>query len=153
VLGLVLAGVPHVAAQGLGPKGATAKCVNGRYSMAKSIKAACEKDFGIAVWYGLAPQEGPATEHAKPSIFVNLETIIAQEPPFSVIRADASGAVILRSADSARVAPYSSFTDYLDKEHQESACRRASNHCVTCTIPGHRVYCTNVPQYLPLPAF
>lgn len=152
VLGLMVAGSPCVAAQGMGPHGATAKCNNGKYSTARSMRAACEKENGIAQWYGLAP-EGSPSRSAKPDVFASLEAIIAREPPFSVIRADPDGAVILRSADSSKVAPYLTLTDYLDKDRQESACRRSSNHCVTCRIPGHRIYCTNVPHFLPLPPF
>lgn len=153
VITLIAADTRCLVAQGLGPKGATAKCINGKYSTKKSMKTACTSDFGIAVWYGVARQEGPPTGPAKPDIFVKLEALIAQEPPFSVIRADKDGTVILRAADSAKVAPYLSFTDFLDKEHQESGCRRSSSHCMRCAIPGNRIYCTNVPQYLPLPAF
>jgi hypothetical protein len=153
VVGLIMVCTTGLAAQGRGPKGATAKCINGKYSTSKSMRSACKDDFGIAVWYGVLPQEGPSTTPAKPDVFVKLEALLAQEPPYSVFRADKDGVVILRSADSAKVAQYSSLIDYLDKEHQESACRRASNHCVTCTIPGHRIYCTNVAQFLPLPAF
>ena len=153
MLGLIVAGSTHVAAQGLGPNGATAMCSDGHYSRSKSEKDACVAHDGLAVWYGLAPQGGSPSGPAKRDVFAGLEVIIAQEPPFSVIRADPDGSVILRSADSSKVAAYSSFMEYLDKERQESACRRSSSHCVTCTIPGHRIYCTNAPQYLPLPAF
>ncbi len=149
----MVAGSPYVAAQGLGPDGATAKCVDGSYSRSKSQKDACVARGGTAAWYGLAPQGASPSGPAKRDVFASLEFIIAKEPPFSVIRADPDGSVIIRSADSSKVAAYSTFTDYLDKEHQESACRRSSSHCVTCTIPGHRIYCTNAPQYLPLPPF
>ncbi len=153
LLGVIMVSSTCLAAQGLGPDGATAKCINGKYSKSKSMKAACHDDFGVAVWYGLVPPEGPPPAANKPNIFVKLEAGMAQELPNTVFRADKDGKVTDRWADSVVNARYQSLLDYLDKEHQESACRRSSNHCVTCTIPSHRIYCTNVTQYLPLPAF
>lgn len=153
VAGLVLGIGPVLAAQGLGPGGATARCADGRFSTSKSEKTACDNHGGIATWYGVSTQAAPTSAPKKPDVFERLEEIIAQEPSNSVIRADPDGSVILRGNDSAKVAAYSYFTDFLDKEHGESGCRRHSNHCVVCTIPGHRIYCTNVDKFLPLPSF
>jgi hypothetical protein len=143
---------PGLAAQGLGPSGATARCQDGRFSSQKSESVACKDHGGIATWYGLADSSG---SHAskKTDVVALLEAAIAQEPPNSVIRADPDGSILLRSTDSAKVDPYSLFTEYLNQAHQESACRRMSGHCVACTNPGHRIYCTNVAKWLPLPPF
>ena len=43
------------------PKNATAQCVDGTYSMAKSQQGACSSHGGIKTWYGSAPKaEGTA---------------------------------------------------------------------------------------------
>lgn len=152
-LALIVLGTSKLEAQGLGPNGATARCSDGRFSTSRSEKSACAAHGGVATWYGLAPEAGATSASRKPDVFAKLEEIISQEPNNSVLRADKDGSVILRSADSNKVAPYSLFTDFLDKEHQESACRRSSAHCMTCAIPGHRIYCTNVAKFLPLPPF
>lgn len=156
VVGLIVVGSTALAAQvgqGLGPKGATAKCINGKYSMSKSRKAACQDDDGVAVWYGLAPELGAAAAPTKPDVFARLEAMIGQELPNTVLRSDKDANVTDRWVDTTKYATYASLMEYLDKEHQESACRRTSSHCVSCTIPSRRIYCTNVPQYIPLPAF
>ncbi len=136
-------------AQGLGPSGATARCIDGKFTTQRSKTVACSEHGGILTWYGLAD----STHHSKPDVIALLEAEIAHEPPNSVMRADHDGSVLLRAADSAKVVPYALFSDYLDKEHQESGCRRFSSHCVSCTIPGNRLYCTNVAKWLPLPPF
>ena len=151
VSGLILLKGSLLGAQGLGPSGATARCQDGRFSSQKSKTVACSNHGGILTWYGLA--DSTARHASKPDPIALVEAAIAQEPPNSVIRADHDGTILLRSADSAKVDPYVLFTDYLDKEHKESACRRVSGHCVSCTVPGHRLYCTNVAKWLPLPPF
>jgi len=152
VAGFVIGTGQVLAAQGLGPSGATARCQDGRFSIQKSETVACKDHGGIATWYGL---EDSSRTHAakKTDVVALLEAAIAQEPPYSIIRADPDGNIILRSTDSAKIDSYAFFTQFLDQVHQESGCRRTSGHCVTCTIPGHRIYCTNVAKWLPLPPF
>ena len=152
VVGMMVLCGSAMHAQGLGPGGATARCVDGKFSMQKTQTLACRDHGGVTTWFGLASQ-GAQSESKKPDAFAQLEAIISHEPSYSVIRADPDGSVIGRGTDSAKVALYSYFTDYLNTERGESGCRRSSNHCVTCTIPGHRIYCTNVDKFLPLPPF
>jgi hypothetical protein len=91
------------------------------------------------------------TRHGDP--FVTLEAVIAQDAPNEVVRADMNGTVEDRfTPDTADVARYAAFMVYLDKVQAESTCRKASNHCALCP-PSHKIYCTNVPGFLPLMAF
>jgi hypothetical protein len=152
VAGLVLGTGQVLAAQGLGPNGATAKCQDGAYSHNKIQGMACRDHDGLEVWYGLAPNEAVAAQK-RADVYAVLEEQMSQEKPNIVARADLSGAIQDRfTPDSAEVAQYPSFMVYLDHVRQVSGCRKMSNRCALC--PGTRqIYCTNVAAFLPLMAF
>ena len=67
--GLTLGSPGVLAAQA--PAGATAKCVDGTYSKAKTKQGACSKHKGIAEWYGTggnaAATPAPAAPRSAPS--------------------------------------------------------------------------------------
>jgi Protein of unknown function (DUF3761) len=152
VAGLVLGTGQVLAAQGLGPNGATAKCQDGAYSHSKIQGMACRDHDGLEVWYGLAPNEAVAAQK-RADVYAVLEEQMSQEKPNIVARADLSGSIQDRfTPDSAEVAQYPSFMVYLDHVRQVSGCRKMSNRCALC--PGTRqIYCTNVAAFLPLMAF
>ena len=152
VAGLVLGVGSTLAGQGLGPLGATAKCQDGAYSHDKVQGTACREHDGLAVWYGLAPNEAVAAQK-RADIYALLEAQLAEERPNIVARANLAGNIQDRfTPDSGDVAQYPSFMVYLDHVRQASGCRKMSNHCAVC--PGtHQIYCTNVAAFLPLMAF
>ena len=152
VVGLVLGTGQVLAAQGLGPNGATAKCQDGAYSHNKIQGMACRDHDGLEVWYGLAPNEAVAAQK-RADVYAVLEAQMTEEKPNIVARADLAGTIQDRfTPDSAAVAQNPSFTVYLDRVRQVSGCRKMSNHCALC--PGaHQIYCTNVAGFLPLMAF
>ncbi|HEY6225198.1 MAG TPA: hypothetical protein VIW26_15555 [Gemmatimonadales bacterium] len=152
VAGLVLGTGQVLAAQGLGPTGATAKCQDGAYVHTRVQNEACRDHDGLEVWYGLAQNEAVAAQK-RTDVYAVLEARMTQENPNIVARADLAGTIQDRfTPDSADVAQYSSFMIYLDHVRQVSGCRKMSNHCALC--PGaHQIYCTNVAAFLPLMAF
>jgi hypothetical protein len=152
VAGLVLGSGQVLAAQGLGPNGATAKCEDGAYSHNKIVGLACRDHNGLVVWYGVAPNEAVAAQK-RADVYAVLEEQMSQERPNIVARADLAGAIQDRfTPDSADVVQYPSFMVYLDRVRQVSGCRKMSNRCALC--PGaHQIYCTNVAAFLPLMAF
>ncbi|HET7250040.1 MAG TPA: hypothetical protein VFI79_09355 [Gemmatimonadales bacterium] len=152
VVGLVLGTGPVLAAQGLGPNGATAKCQDGAYTHNKIQGMACRDHDGLEVWYGLAQNEAVAAQK-RADVYAVLEAQMAQEKPNTVARADLAGTIQDRfTPDSTDVAQNPSFMVYLDRVRQVSGCRKMSNHCALC--PGaHQIYCTNVATFLPLMAF
>lgn len=152
VVGLVLGTGPVLAAQGLGPNGATAKCQDGAYTHNKIQGMACRDHDGLEVWYGLAQNEAVAAQK-RADVYAVLEAQMAQEKPNTVARADLAGTIQDRfTPDSTAVAQNPSFMVYLDRVRQVSGCRKMSNHCALC--PGaHQIYCTNVATFLPLMAF
>jgi hypothetical protein len=143
---------PALAAQGLGPNGATAKCEDGAYSHNKIVGLACRDHNGLVVWYGVAPNEAVAAQK-RADVYAVLEEQMSQEKPNTVARADLAGAIQDRfTPDSAAVVQYPSFMVYLDHVRQVSGCRKMSKRCALC--PGvHQIYCTNVAAFLPLMAF
>jgi hypothetical protein len=152
VAGLVLGTGQVLAAQGLGPNGATAKCEDGAYSHNKIVGLACRDHNGLVVWYGVAPNEAVAAQK-RADVYAVLEEQLSQEKPNIVARADLAGTIQDRfTPDSADVVKYPSFMVYLDHVRQVSGCRKMSNRCALC--PGvHQIYCTNVAAFLPLMAF
>ena len=152
LVGMVIGCAPALAAQGLGPNGATAKCQDGAYSHNKFVGLACRDHDGLVVWYGVAPNEAVAAQK-RADVYAVLEEQLSQEKPNIVARADLSGTIEDRfTPDSADVAKYPSFMVYLDHVRQASGCRKKSNRCALC--PGVRqIYCTNVAAFLPLMAF
>jgi hypothetical protein len=152
VAGLVLGTGQVLAAQGLGPNGATAKCEDGAYSHNKIVGLACRDHNGLVVWYGVAPNEAVAAQK-RADVYAVLEEQMSQERPNIVARADLAGTIQDRfTPDSAAVVQYPSFMVYLDHVRQVSGCRKMSNRCALC--PGtHQIYCTNVAAFLPLMAF
>ena len=152
VAGVILGIGPTLAAQGLGPNGATAKCQDGEYTHNKIQGMACRDHDGIEVWYGLAQNEAIAAQK-RADVYAVLEAQMAEERPNIVARADLAGTIQDRfTPDSAEVAQYPSFMVYLDRARQVSGCRKMSNHCALC--PGaHQIYCTNAAAFLPLMAF
>ena len=143
---------PALAAQGLGPGGATAKCSDGSFSHNRIQGMACRDHDGLVTWFGLAPNEAVAAQK-RADVYAVLEVQMSQEKPNIVARADLSGSIADRfTPDSADVAHYPSFMVYLDHVRQLSGCRKMSNRCALC--PGvHQIYCTNVAAFLPLMAF
>jgi hypothetical protein len=152
VAGLVLGTGQVLAAQGLGPNGATAKCEDGAYSHNKIVGLACRDHNGLVVWYGVAPNEAVAAQK-RADVYAVLEEQLSQEKPNIVARADLAGTIQDRfTPDSAAVVKYPSFMVYLDHVRLVSGCRKMSNRCALC--PGvHQIYCTNVAAFLPLMAF
>ena len=152
VAGLLLGTGQVLAAQGLGPNGATAKCEDGAFSHNKIVGLACRDHHGIVVWYGVAPNAAVAAEK-RSDVYAVLEEQMTQERPNIVARADLSGTIEDRfTPDSAAVAQYPSFMVFLEHVRQASGCRKMSNSCALC--PGVRqIYCTNVAAFLPLMAF
>ena len=152
VVCLILGTASVLGAQGLGPLGATAKCQDGAYSHDKVEATACRAHDGLAVWYGLAPNEAVAAQK-RADIYAVLEAQMAEERPNIVARASLTGDIQDRfTPDSGDIAKYPSFMVYLDHVRQASGCRKMSNHCALC--PGtHQIYCTNTPAFLPLMAF
>src|SRR5262249_53926389 len=151
VIGAIVMFAPGLAAQGLGPGGATAKCEDGTYSHHKIQGLACRDHDGLVTWFGLAPTEAVAAQK-RADVDAVLEERLSQEKPNIIARADLSGTIEDRfTPDSADITKYPSFMAYLDHEHQQSGCRKMSNRCALC--PGsHRIYCTNVAAFLPLMA-
>ncbi len=152
LIGMLLFSAPALAAQGLGPNGATAKCQDGAYSHNKIVGLACRDHDGLSVWYGLAANEAVAAQK-RADVYAVLEEQLSQERPNIVARADLTGKIEDRfTPDSVDVAKYPSFMVYLDHVRQISGCRKMSNRCALC--PGVRqIYCTNVAAFLPLMAF
>jgi len=152
LVGMVIGSPPALAAQGLGPNGATAKCQDGAYSHNKIVGLACRDHDGLVVWYGVAPNEAVAAQK-RADVYAVLEEQMSQEKPNTVARADLAGTIQDRfTPDSAAVVQYPSFMVYLDHVRQVSGCRKMSNRCALC--PGvHQIYCTNVAAFLPLMAF
>ena len=152
VVGLVFGTGTGLAAQGLGPSGATARCQDGAYTHNKVQSEACRDHDGIEVWFGLAPNEAVAAQK-RTDIYAVLEAAMAEEKPNTVARADLTGTIEDRfTPDSADIVQYRTFMVYLDHARQVSGCRKMSNHCALC--PGsHQIYCTNVEAFLPLMAF
>ena len=152
VAGMVLGAGQVLAAQGLGPTGATAKCQDGAYVHTRVQNQACRDHDGLEVWYGLAQNQAIAAVK-RADIYAVLEAQLAQESRNVIMRADQDGKVQDRfTPDSADVARYPSFMVYLDHVRQASGCRKMSNHCALC--PGvHQIYCTNAAAFLPLMAF
>lgn len=153
VVAVLMLGVgPSLAAQGLGPNGATAKCQDGEYSHNKIVGLACRDHDGLVVWYGVAPNEAVAAQR-RADVYAVLEAALEKEQPNIVARADLAGTIQDRfTADSADIAQNPSFMVYLDRVRQVSGCRKMSNHCALC--PGARqIYCTNIAAFLPLMAF
>lgn len=152
VVGLIMAAVPRLPAQGMGPRGATAKCQDGTYVRTKSEPAACRDHDGLETWYGLAHVNSGTIEKAGDPI-VTLEEALTHQAPNTVLRGNDKGTIEDRFVpDSADTTLYASFMVYLDKVRQESGCRKVSAHCAFCPT-AHRFYCTNAPQFLPLLAF
>ena len=141
-----------LAAQGVGPGGATARCQDGAFSHSKIQSEACRDHDGLQVWYGLAQNEAVAAAK-RADIYAVLEDAMTREAPNIIARADLAGTIQDRfTADSADIAQNLSFMAYLDRVRQVSGCRKKSNHCALC--PGTRqIYCTNIPEFLPLTAF
>lgn len=152
VAGLVLGTGQVLAAQGLGPNGATARCQDGSYSRNKIQGMACRDHDGLEVWFGVAPNEAVAAAR-RADVYPVLEAALNEEKPNIIARADLSGTIEDRfTPDSADIAQYPSFMVYLDHVRQASGCRKMSNRCALC--PGaHQIYCTNVAAFLPLMAF
>jgi len=152
LVGMIVGCTPALAAQGLGPNGATAKCEDGAYSHNKIVGLACRDHNGLVVWYGVAPNEAVAAQK-RADVYAVLEEQMSQERPNIVARADLAGTIQDRfTPDSTDVVQYPSFMVYLDHVRQLSGCRKMSNRCALC--PGaHQIYCTNVAAFLPLMAF
>jgi hypothetical protein len=64
VAGALALAIPHAALDGAArvPKGATAKCSDGTYSMAKSKQGACSAHGGVATWLADEKESGKATK-------------------------------------------------------------------------------------------
>lgn len=150
--GLLMVVATRLPAQGMGPKGATAKCRDGTYVRTKSEPDACRDHDGLATWYGLA-REATATSGKRGDPIVTLEDALTREAPNTILRGNDQGTIEDRFVpDSADTALYPSFTVYLDKVQQQSACRKVSPHCAYCPN-AHWIYCTNAPGFLPLLAY
>ena len=152
LVGLLVFVTTSLAAQGQGPGGATAKCRDGQFVHGKMEGTACSDHNGVEVWYGLAQNEAVATAK-RTDIYSLLEAALERQPPNTVLRADLTGRVEQTfTPDSSAVAANPVFTVFLDRTQQESGCRKVSDHCTLCPT-NHKVYCTNVAQFLPLMAF
>src|SRR2546422_6107609 len=73
------AGASRLAAQGIGPRGATAKCQDGAYVHNRSQAEACRDHDGLAVWYGLAKEGTTAATARRGDPLLNLEDALTRE--------------------------------------------------------------------------